>query len=578
MSDSETKTKKKNNKVELLSFGSDDVTEVSAQPRRPKRRKKKKSKLEAKFDKQEQHKKRKRAEEVRARKKYRRGAASQFKGVRDKKLVTQLKSYEMHTERAVKAAAASEILLPSEQGTLQTENEMERTWRVSQEEIKSSVDVRAASRAFDLKLDKFGPYNADFTRSGRHLLLGGRKGHLAILDWSKHDLQMELQVAETVRDVKWLHDETMFAVAQKKFVYIYDNVGTELHVLRHHIEPNRLEFLPYHFLLVSVGKNGRLSYHDTSTGQVVVQHRTSMGDCDVMCQNPYNAVILLGHTNGQVTMWTPNMSTPVVKMFTHRAKLTSIAVDRSGRYLTTAGMDAKVRVWDVRTYKELFAYNSRRPVTSTSISQTGMLALGAGPHVHVWKDALRVKQKDPYMVHRLPGSLVRSARFCPFEDVLGLGHAKGFSTMLVPGAGQANFDTLEANPFQSTKQRREATVHRLLDKIQADMISLNPDDVGKVDRTPANVLRAEHMDRKIESRRKELENATDRSRMRGKNKSSKRWRRKKGNVIDLRTMERKREQQRRAAERKREQEQRERQETGNARSALSRFTNKQQSY
>ena len=52
---------------------------------------------------------------------------------------------------------------------------------------------------------------------------------------------------------QFLHNETMFAVAQKKYVYLYDNQGSELHCLRQHIEPQHLDFLPYHMLLVSVG-------------------------------------------------------------------------------------------------------------------------------------------------------------------------------------------------------------------------------------------------------------------------------------------------------------------------------------
>ena len=74
----------------------------------------------------------------------------------------------------------------------------------------------------------------------------------------------------------------MFAVAQKKNTYIYDSAGVELHCLRKHqdvsgvtlshhryaspnpllfsCEVNRLEFLPYHLLLVTVGKAGYIKY------------------------------------------------------------------------------------------------------------------------------------------------------------------------------------------------------------------------------------------------------------------------------------------------------------------------------
>jgi U3 small nucleolar RNA-associated protein 7 len=92
------------------------------------------------------------------------------------------------------------------------------------------------------------------------LLLGGHKGHLASFDWKTGKLGTEINVNETVRHVQWLHNETLFAAAQKRMVYIYDQSGAEIHALDRHVDVSRLEFLPYHFLLVSVGNAGFLKY------------------------------------------------------------------------------------------------------------------------------------------------------------------------------------------------------------------------------------------------------------------------------------------------------------------------------
>ncbi len=62
-----------------------------------------------------------------------------------------------------------------------------------------AVEAGAARKAFDLSLPQLGPYTLSFTRSGRHMLLAGRKGHLALMDWQRSRLICEVQVRGWLR-------------------------------------------------------------------------------------------------------------------------------------------------------------------------------------------------------------------------------------------------------------------------------------------------------------------------------------------------------------------------------------------
>ena len=366
------------------------------------------------------------------------------------------------------------------------------------------------------------------------MLLTGRTGHVALIDAMTLELKREFHLTHagmnSIRSSTFLHNATMFALAEKKAVYIYDDQGAEIHHMQDHIDPLAIDYLPYHWLLCSIGRSGWLKYTDTSCGDKVAEFRTKLGSCGVMRQNPHNAVMHLGHGNGCVTMYSPAMSTPLVKMLCHRGPVTALANDLGGNYMVTAGADMLVKVWDLRTFKEVHSYFSRNEVTSLDISQTGILAVGAGTAVTLWKDAMKEKQKSPYMSHRILGGGVRCniARFRPFEDVVGIGHEKGFSSIVVPGAGDANYDSFENNMFQDRKQRQEQEVKSLLDKLSPDMIQLDPEQVGTVERDRKAIITAQREKAsKADTRAKK-----EKKRARGRNKISKKIARKHKNIMD----------------------------------------------
>ncbi|KAK4140880.1 WD40-repeat-containing domain protein [Dichotomopilus funicola] len=472
-----------------------------------------------------------------AQKAYGRGRQIDVKSVRDKKLRRNLTNLETKYKTAALKSKEAEILLENTSGFLEAETELERTYRVRQDDIQKEVGIDVAQKKFELKLEGLGPYVCEYSRNGRDLILAGRKGHVATMDWREGKLGCELQLGETIRDARFLHNNQFFAVAQKKYVYIYDSSGVELHCMKKHVEVSHMEFLPYHFLLATLSINGYLKYQDTSTGQIVTEIPTKLGTPVSLTQNPHNAILHVGQQNGTVTLWSPNSSEPLVKLLAHRGPVRSLAVDREGRYMVSAGQDNRMAIWDIRNFKEaVSSYFTRSPATSLAISDTGLTAVGWGTKTTVWKGlfskerAVQEKVQSPYMTWGGEGQAIERVRWCPYEDVLGLGHTEGFSSLIIPGAGEANYDALEVNPFETKKQRQEGEVKGLLNKLQPEMIALDPNYIGNLD------LRSEEQrkaDRDLDSPAVDVVEEM-RNRARGKNGALKKYLRKqrKKNIID----------------------------------------------
>jgi U3 small nucleolar RNA-associated protein 7 len=195
----------------------------------------------------------------------------------------------------------------------------------------------------------------------RHLAIVGKKGHVATFDALTGNIHSELQLKETCRDItcvftlplfpfssvsRFLQDTSFHAIAQKKSVFIYDKSGVEIHRLSSLLEPTRLTFLPYHYVLVCASLTGYLNYLDTTTGAIISKHNSHLGACEVMDHNPQNAVVGMGHRNGQLTFWTPNVNEPVVRLMAHLGPVSGFAHwgedGLGGRTLATAGVDSEL--------------------------------------------------------------------------------------------------------------------------------------------------------------------------------------------------------------------------------------------
>ncbi|KAG8127258.1 hypothetical protein E2320_014192 [Naja naja] len=425
--------------------------------------------------------------------KFQRGALQQLEDVSSERLKHRLAKQEEKARAAVRQAARMELLLLEEPGFLEGEED-EDTCTVSQADIAAAVDLAASAKHFELRLDRFGPYRLSYTRNGRHLLLGGRRGHVAALDWQTKALMCEINVMESITDLTWLHTENLLAVAQRKWLYVYDQQGVELNCLKRFHGVQRMEFLPYHFLLATASESGFLQYLDISVGKEVSAICTKAGRLAVMAQNPSNAIIHLGHSNGTVTLWSPSAKAPLARMLCHQGAIRAVAVEPSGSYMATSGLDHKLHIYDLRAYRRLHSLLLPCGAGLLDFSQRGLLGAACQEVVQVYKDVSVCPPQKPYLCHRLP-SPSHGLRFCPFEDVLGVGHEQGFASLLVPGAGEPNFDALENNPFRSRRQRQEWEVKAFLEKIPSELITLDPTELGRVDPVSLEQQRKERAER-----------------------------------------------------------------------------------
>ncbi|KAG0439460.1 WD repeat-containing protein 46 [Dictyocoela muelleri] len=371
-----------------------------------------------------------------------------------------------------------------------------------------------ANLAYDLDLD--GPVRSRYSRNGKNILVFNNN-MVTSYETKTLNLKFEIKIGndnfrrnnfnntdsgDFVNDAIFLHNELYVAVAQRRNVFIYNHDGVELHSIRE--QCNRMEFLNYHFLLVRVGNDPYLKYQDTSTGKIVSTIFIGEKFNEVMTQNKNNAIIFIGNRNGTVTLWAPNCKEKLAKVLCHSSKILSVKIQND--LMVTLGLDKKLNIWDCRNlFKPLGTIKMKHNAENMDLSQTNLIALSYKNHVNVLRmpvigsdnnyvpdiihnnDDLVESQKFiandidcRYLGHTFHPTMVSNLQFWPYEDILTVGYSDGLSNLIVPGAGNPNFDFYEESPFETKKERQEKEVISLLEKIPPEMISMNlPYDVEK---------------------------------------------------------------------------------------------------
>ncbi|TBU02864.1 BING4CT domain-containing protein [Hamiltosporidium tvaerminnensis] len=382
----------------------------------------------------------------------------------------KIKERNFIAEEAKKELKLTEILKTETPGYIESEKP---THQISQLMIKENVNILTAEKAYNLSLED-GPFFCNYTKDGRHILLRNNCGFLSSFDAKTLDLHFEINISDKINDALFLHNELFIAVAQTSSLFIYDKQGREVHCDRKNRNVNKMDFLPYHFLLVSLSKEGVLRYQDTSIGKIVSEIITKEFDENILVQNPTNAIMYVGNRKGVVSLWSPNCKEYVSKVLCHKNRINSICVDRGGNYLITSGCDGKIKIWDNRNmFNPVNEICSKFNVVESCLSQMNMLAFGYKNKIKILNNIFIKNLEDIlYLEHSLSKSSVTSLKFCPYEDILTVGHTNGMTNLVVPGSGDPVFDSYEDMPFSTKKMRQENEVKRLLEKIPYELISM----------------------------------------------------------------------------------------------------------
>ena len=135
------------------------------------------------------------------------------KQVKDLRVKTKLKRTSEFKAVVNKQLESYAYINPSaEKGGIEFEEEQDDFTRLTQAQLRKSVDVGTSKKLFDFDL-RGGPFKMNPSRNGRHVLIGGEAGQLSVIDRTTMNPICDFTVNESVVDVTFLQNYTMFAAS-----------------------------------------------------------------------------------------------------------------------------------------------------------------------------------------------------------------------------------------------------------------------------------------------------------------------------------------------------------------------------
>jgi WD40 repeat protein len=140
-------------------------------------------------------------------------------------------------------------------------------------------------------------------------------------------------------------------------------------------------------LLISSGKDNAARIWDVSAGRVLATLTPENGIIRSVAWRNFEDNIYLGGEMGW-SIWSPRGRKVAARLWNGGATIGTIAFDPAGHFLTAAGDDGKVRVWDneysVYPLKSNFALGGVNALAISADSQW-LAAAGEGKIIHIWK-------------------------------------------------------------------------------------------------------------------------------------------------------------------------------------------------